>query len=178
MDKMWQEILWSQFHAAIDMFGSALEACPEDLWRGRMWNDPGMPPEFSEFWYIAYHTLFWLDLYLSGDVEGFTPPYPFTLGELEPQAVLPDKCYIKQELQVYLDYCCRKCQEVVDQLTDEKAGRKCSFWWTKGDIRFAELLLDTLRHVQEHGAQLHMYLGQRSSINSKWLEAKDDVTST
>ena len=36
-------------------------------------------PAAAEFWYVVYHALFWLDLYLSGAVEGFAPPAPFTL---------------------------------------------------------------------------------------------------
>ncbi len=171
MDKMWQEILWSQFSAVIEMYGRALNSCPDELWRGRMWNDASMPPEFSEFWYVAYHTLFWLDLYLSGDVEGFAPLEPFTLSELAPQGMLPDRCYTKQELQTYLAYCHRKCRDTIDQLTDERSRHVYIYPWTKGGIRFAELLLDVMRHIQEHGAQLNMYLGQQAGINSRWVES-------
>ena len=27
----------------------------------------------AEFWYVIYHALFWLDLYLEGSAEGFAP---------------------------------------------------------------------------------------------------------
>ena len=50
MDDIWKEVLWRQFGATIDMFGDALSACPDELWKARMWSDPDMPPEFSEFW--------------------------------------------------------------------------------------------------------------------------------
>jgi len=36
---------------------------------------------------VAYHTLFWLELYLYGSEEGFTPPAPFALIEMERGAV-------------------------------------------------------------------------------------------
>ena len=71
MDTTWRAILWQQFGAAIDMLGNAMEACPDELW-----SDRSQQPEL---WYMAYHTLFWLDLYLYGSVEGFVPPAPFTL---------------------------------------------------------------------------------------------------
>ena len=29
---------------------------------------------YGQFWFIAYHTLFWLDLFLTGSSEGFAPP--------------------------------------------------------------------------------------------------------
>jgi len=45
-----------------------------------------------EVWYLAFHTLFWLDLYLSGPAEGFAPPAPFTRVELDPAGILPTAC--------------------------------------------------------------------------------------
>jgi hypothetical protein len=74
VDVTWTTIIWRQFGAALDMLENALRACPDELWSARLWSDRSQRPEFSEFWYITYHTLFWLDLYLSGSVEGFTPP--------------------------------------------------------------------------------------------------------
>ena len=57
MDPTWKEVLWQQFGAAIDMLENALVACPEDLWRDRS--------QRPEYWYVLYHTLFFLDYYLS-----------------------------------------------------------------------------------------------------------------
>ena len=73
MDTNWRTSLWQQFGAAIDMLGNAVAVCPDALWRVRLWDDAELP-ESAAFWYIAYHTLFWLDLYLSGAVEGFVAP--------------------------------------------------------------------------------------------------------
>jgi len=81
MDANLKSSLWQQFGAAIDMLDNAIRACPDQQWRGRLWVHPSELPEYSQYWYIAFHTLFWLDLYLSGAVEGFTPPAPYTLDE-------------------------------------------------------------------------------------------------
>ena len=72
MNIAWKTIIWQRFGAAIDMLDNALRACPEELWHGRLWDNLSERPEYSQFWYLAYHTLFWLDLYLSGAVEGFS----------------------------------------------------------------------------------------------------------
>jgi DinB superfamily len=167
MENTWKEILWRQFGAAIDMFGNALRACPDELWSIQMWNDPELGPEFSQFWYVAYHALFWLDLYLSGAVEGFNPPAPFTLAELDPAGLLPERIYTRDELLVYLAHCRLKCQTTIHELTDVKAGQLSSFPW--GQISFAELLLDNMRHVQEHGAQLNLILGQNTLPSTRWV---------
>ena len=167
---VWAGWVRSQFLAAIGMFDNALRDCPADLWQARMWNDPAMGPEFSEFWYVAYHALFWLDLYLGGSVEGFMPPVPFNLAELDPAGLLPGLVYTKVELLAYLEHSRRKCEQTLADLTDEQAGRTCKFSW--GEVSFGELLLDNMRHVQEHGAQLNMFLGQQAGANSGWFSLK------
>lgn len=162
-----KEILWRQFGAAIDMFGETLHDCPDDLWGESLWEDPEMGADFSAFWYLGYHTLFWMDLYLSGAVAGFAPPLPFTLDELDPAGVLPPRVYTRDELLGYLAHCRRKCDETISNLSNERAYRLCRFAW--GEIPFIGLLLDNLRHVQEHGAQLRMFLGQKSGRSASWV---------
>jgi uncharacterized damage-inducible protein DinB len=155
------EMLWSQFGIAIDMLGDALRDCPDDLWEQRLWPDEPdqwVAAGFSTFWYLGYHTLFWLDLYLTGAEEGFAPPEPFDLVEMEAGEVLP-RTYSREELLGYLDHCRQRCQETIDALSVEEAYRLCQFPW--GELPFAELLLYTMRHVQEHAAQLLMFLGQQ-----------------
>jgi hypothetical protein len=159
MDTTWREVLWQQFGASIDMLENAVVACPEKLW--------GERSERPEFWYVVYHTLFFLDLYLYGSVEGFAPPAPFTLDELDPSGLMPERVYTKDELQTYLEHCRRKCREVLDSLTDEKAERRCEFAW--GEMSFAELLLDNMRHVQHHAAQLNLILRQKTDSAPRWV---------
>lgn len=167
MDTIWRTILWRQFGAAIDMFEKALHACPDELWRLPLWGEQSERPDLAEFWYIAYHTLFWLDLCLSGAVEGFAPPAPFTLEELDSAGVVPEKPYSKDELQSYLDHGRQKCRATIAALTDEKARERYRFPW--GELSFAELLLHNMRHVQEHGAQLNMILGQKIGSDPGWV---------
>jgi hypothetical protein len=71
----WRAAIGQQFHAAIDMLANAIEACPDSVWIGQR---PGA------FWYLAFHTLFFVDLYLSPvDEDQFRPPLPFGLTELQ-----------------------------------------------------------------------------------------------
>ena len=156
-----KEMLWHQLGTAIDMLRNALRDCPDELWEDRLWEDEPdqwVAAGFSAFWYLGYHTLFWLDLYLTGAEEGFAPPAPFDLVEMEAGEVLP-RTYTRGELLHYLEDCRRRCEETIDDLSDEQAYRLCRFAW--GELPFAELLLYTMRHVQEHSAQLLMFLGQQ-----------------
>ncbi len=162
------DMLWRQYGAAIDMLGAALRDCPDELWEQQLWADhpdQWVAAGFSKFWYLGYHTLFWLDLYLTGAEEGFAPPAPFDLVEMEAGEVLP-RTYTRTELLGYLDHCRRACQATLNSLSAEQAGRLCRFGW--GELTFAELQLYNLRHVQEHAAHLGMFLGQQAGKTTEW----------
>lgn len=159
MDATWRALLWQQFGAAIDMLENATLACPDALW-----GDRSRRPEY---WYSVYDALFWLDLYDSGVVEGFAPPAPFSLDELDPAGLLPERPYTKHELQRYLEHCRNKCRATIEGLTDEKARRRCRFGW--GEASYAELLLYNMRHVQHHAAQLNLILRQTIDSAPGWV---------
>lgn len=154
-------MLWRQFKIAIDSLGDALRDCPPTLWEQQLWADQPdqwVAAGFSTFWYLGYHALFWLDLYLTGAEEGFLPPEPFDLVEMEAGESLP-RVYSREELLGYLDTCRQRCQQTVLGMTVAQAQRMCRFPW--GELTFAELQLYSMRHVQEHSAQLHLFLGQQ-----------------
>jgi hypothetical protein len=167
MDTTLKTSLWQQFGAAIDMLDNAVRACPDPLWEGRLWNNPSELPEYAQFWYLVYHTLFWLDLYLSGSVDGFAPPPPFNLDELDPAGLVPAQPYSRAVLLSYLSHGRQKCQATIEGLTAESAGRLCKFSW--GEISFVALLLYNMRHVQEHAAQLGLFLGQNGISMPGWI---------
>ncbi|MGH2480754.1 MAG: DinB family protein, partial [Ktedonobacteraceae bacterium] len=134
--------------------------------------------EFAEFWYIAYHTLFWLDLYLSGlKEEEFAPPAPFIWTEIDP-AVSPERPYTKEELLTYLAATRRKCHTQLSALTDERARQAVEYPWAeKQAVNYLELQMYNMRHVQEHTAQLSLFLGQHAIPDEAldWVpQAKDE----
>lgn len=167
MDTTLKTILWQQFGAAIDMLDDAIITCPERLWTANLWDEED-DQRYGQFWYLAFHTLFWLDLYLTGGYDGFAPPAPFLAHEL------PEEPYTKEEIRDYLLHCRRKCQSVIEGLTDEKASQICTFKFM--ELGFLELQIYTMRHVQEHGAQLKMLLGQKGIRANDWIaQARDTV---
>lgn len=159
MDDMQKASIWYQFGASIDYLIETMAACPDELWRASLWEHSEEIPEFSQFWYRAYHTLFWLDCYLYGTEDGFLPPSPFELIEQDDDGPLPVRPYTQQELLTYAAACREKCRTTIDAQTDETARRLHSFPW--GEVPFFELLIYNLRHVQEHTAQLNLFLGQK-----------------
>ena len=168
MAATWKAVIWDQFGAGIDMLGNALQACPEELWQERLYDERSAPPAFAEFWYVGYHALFWLDLYLSESSEGFAPPARFTLSELE-AGLLPERVYTKPELQAYLEYGRDKCRARLEILTDAMLAMPNPIRLDWPDMTAAELLLHNMRHVHEHASQLSLFLGQRVGAAPRWL---------
>ncbi len=150
--------LWSQFGASIDMLENCIAACPDVLW-GRRDRKP-------QYWYVAYHALFWLDFYLTESSEGFTPPKPFTLSELDPAGRMPERIYTKSELRAYLEHCREKCISRLESLTDEIALQRCAFPGLNMSV--LELHFYNTRHVQHHAGQLAVIIRGELDQNVPW----------
>jgi len=159
MDSQIKEAIWSQYGAAIDTLEAAIKHCPDDVW--------GDKSNFHEIWYMASHTLFWLDFYLEGEKEGFVPPAPFGLEELDPAGKLPPRVYTKDELLDYLEHGRKKCKEVIRRLTDETAHQSAGS--VRPNLTGLELLLYNMRHVQHHAAQINLLLRQRIDSAPRWV---------
>ena len=155
--------LWRQFGASIDMLENAVRMCPVTLW-----DTP------DQFWYKAFHTLFFLDIYLTFPPDGYLPPAPFDMSEAEDR--MPHRTYTKPEILGYLDYCREKCIRVISGLTPESAA---AIWNNPTQTRpfpFVELMMYNMRHVQHHAAQLNKLLRQGIDDAPGWVSrAKAEV---
>ncbi|MEZ4885018.1 MAG: DinB family protein [Chitinophagales bacterium] len=156
MNPLFKESLWQQFGASIDMLENAIIACPDELW-----------DTDSNFWYIAYHTLFFLDYYLTDEPDSFHPPKPYTLSEFDPSGVMPERVYSKEELLQYLAFCRQKCNDVISNLTAEGAEKR--FVTEYKNYSVFEILLYNMRHVQHHAAQLNLLLRQGMDNAPSWV---------
>lgn len=148
--------LWYQFGAGIDMLENSIRMCPENIW-----NDD------SKFWYIAYHTLFFLDYYLTKDAAAFLPPEPFDLSEFDAEGGMPPRVYSKQELLDYIEHCRNKCSEVISGLSLENTSER--FVNEYRNYSIFEILLYNMRHVQHHTAQLNLILRKKTNDAPDWV---------
>ncbi len=170
MDTTWKAIIWNQFGAAIDMLENAIRACPDEVWGDFSKKPKWKKRDIVGFWYLVYHTLFFLDYYLSEGIKSekdFAPPAPFTLSEFDPEGVLPERVYTKEELLTYLDHCRKKFGRLMTGWTEEGAHRASGIPYR--DMTVAELLLYNMRHVQHHAAQLNLILRQKIDSAPDWV---------
>jgi len=162
-----------QMAAAIQMVRLAIAACPEDLWDDRSQGSP--------FWHLAYHALFYADLYLSKDQKSFQPAsfrtekaqfLPGDYGKIAGFVGTPLVCYSRDELLAYADHCLGKCESTFATLTDAGALERCGFWWY--ELNVGEFLLNNLRHAQHHAGQLALILRRRADIGVEWRGTRDN----
>ena len=177
---------------AIDVLEGVIRDCPEDKWGASVWvvrpDDrhawpiirglgEDLPDEErmqlkSAFWGVAYHVLFFLDHYLSGGVTPPDPPPPFQAWEQD-NHVLPHRIYTKDELLEYTGFCRRKAASVIAEADFERPARI--------GRPFGDLLLNNLLQIQEHTAQLTLFLNReagwadpRFKPTDRWFRACPD----
>lgn len=165
MDTRLKTSLWQQFGAAIDTLDDTISLCPDRLWSAVLWDDTD-DARYGHFWFVAYHAVFWLDLFLTGSSEGFAPPAPFVRGRL------PDQPYSKVDVLAYLKACRQKARDAIESLTDEQAYKTCVFEWM--EPMYLELQLYSMRHLQEHAAELSLVLGQNGVTGQDWIPKARD----
>ena len=178
MNKSFQDILWKNFAAAIDMLKNIVAICPGEIWEKE-----------KKIFYMAYHTTIFLDYYLSSPVKDFKPYLPYTLGDIDhlPQAaiddVLPNEFYPKNEMLTYLTLTREKCRKLICLSPIEKFNSK---WIDESEIdmhglcpsividySLLEILFYNLRHVQHHVGQLNVLLRQNANIAADWVSQAD-----
>lgn len=155
---------WQQFGASIDALDSMIAACPDELW-GRSAEEPW-------FWAMAFHVAFFLDYNFSEDAASFHPPAPYTLCELDPAGILPDRVYARSEIRAYLAYLRERARMRIvgpdpTWITSEHAY--CNLTGTG-----FEIALYTMRHVQHHTAQLASLLRRAGIESPRWKKRASD----
>ncbi len=99
------------------MLDNAIQACPDSVYTVRDGAHFG----------LAFHVLFFLDLYLSSEGEcQFNPPPPFGLSELEVEVVVPEP-YRQDKLLGYLEHCRKKLDAVMAGMTEAWVADPCPF---------------------------------------------------
>jgi hypothetical protein len=170
--------LWQNFGAAVDMLGNAIAACPKDMWEKDM-----------KFFYLSYHTVIFLDYYLSIPVSEFSPQLPYFLEnqeKLPEQAVddvLPLRHFDQGEMLAYIAQIKEKCRDQILNFPEERLSQP---WIKASELELhvgcpktvvtysvLEILFYNLRHVQHHVGQLNLILRRQTNQAPDWVAMVD-----
>lgn len=168
-----QESLWRQFGASIDMLRNVIANCPDNYFSTN-----------KRFYYLAFHSIFLLDYYLSIPPADFIPNLPFTVKERADWPtdsigdMIPDNIFSKEELVDYVNQIRLKCKQLIEGLTDQeilhtrfKEGEQ------EGDMDYSilEILFYNLRHTQHHIGQLNFIIRQDLGTHVDWAFRVDEL---
>ena len=156
--------LTSQHEASLCMLRDCIAACRDDLYEGMIAH--------GSFRYVAYHALFFTDLYLTPTEDAFTlREIHRTGGDERGDGLSPG--VPKDRLLPYLQVCREKAIEIVANETEQSLAGPSGFSWRK--CSRLELHIYNIRHVQHHTGQLSAYLrrvdpsiGRRRDV-MKWI---------
>jgi len=165
LDSVCRDALVHQYEALAQMLRNVLESCPDEQWTAEL---DGIP-----FWHIAYHTIYYLDLYCGDSVElkeGFETVSFAVEGDSD-LGVATSRLFSKSDLLGYLDDTERKCIGIIRDLDADALSRPTAFEWKVGRNVF-ELLLENLRHLNHHIGQLHSILRYETGTAPGWIGRK------
>jgi hypothetical protein len=174
MEDNYKACLWRNFAASIDMLTNVIELCPNALWEKK-----------DKFFYMAYHTVIFLDYYLTYPVRAFDPKLPFTIvpdSELPSEAVddvMPDRHYGREEMIAYIHLARKKGEDLIGPQASQDLMVK---WIEQPETglhglcpslvehyTLLEILFYNFRHVQHHVAQLNYILRGQANLAAEWI---------
>jgi hypothetical protein len=161
MEQHLKTVIISQYRASLKMLGDAIDLCEDDLWENAEYH--------NQFWQIAYHTLFFTNLYMSGSENSFVPwkKHRDDLQNLrcmmgtDGTSVIP--AYEKTEIFDYMETTMHKIEPALYHL---HATEPSGFHW----LPFSKLELEfyNIRHIQHHAAQLIERIREAYGKEVRW----------
>lgn len=152
MHKLMTTVLLGQYEAALSMLRDAIDSCPAEHWEVKVANDPAR--------FVAFHTLYWADIYLSKRESEFQS-HEFVmegrglpLGQPFPEGQLPPGLSQSRSLE-YADFCIAKARNVLAGESESDLAGECGFWQS---ISRAELHVYNIRHIQHHTGALAAHI--------------------
>jgi hypothetical protein len=161
-DQKLSTAIHEQYGAAIEMLESVITKCPEETW-----DDSHQGPPF---WQVAYHTMFYLDWYLSSsreDRESFKPEFDseFRILDSKPEASLN-----REQVLMYLMKIKLKARQRLETVSTEELIRPSIFEWHGSSVLSS--LFYNLRHVMLHVGALNFRLLRKGMKLDNWVSQK------
>jgi hypothetical protein len=147
MIDIYKQITLGQFEAALAMLKQCVERCPDEHWDSKVAE--------MTVRQIAYHTLFFVDFYLTASEDAFQLRELHRVGGDESQPVISPGLDRETTLE-YLAMCHEKLLVTMASENEQTLRGPCGFSWCK--FTRAEMHLYNLRHVQHHAGQLSSHL--------------------
>jgi hypothetical protein len=160
-----KQIVRNQMLAALATLNQCIQNCPDNEWQ-KSHND-------APFSQVLFHTLFYIDFYLSPTEQEFR----LQLFHEQNKAIFreyeeleykkPEQIYTKEEIVLYLKFCYDKINNFFDKIEGSDLLKESP----SKNLTVMELLIDNTRHIQHHAAQLGLRIQQVTGKELKWVSS-------
>ena len=144
-----KQVIQSQYLAALAMLKQVVEKCPESVWYDQN--------EKFRVWSKAYHTIFFVHLYLQTAEKDFVE----WEKHHDPDGDVP---FTKEEVLEYLEFV---TNQVVERVSATDLEAESGFHWYP--VNKLELQFINIRHIQQHTGELYETIGTRENIELDWI---------
>ena len=151
-----------QYGAAIEMLESVILKCPEGVWDDSQQGPP--------FWQVAYHTMYYLDWYLSStkeERESFKPEFDSEFRTLDSK---PEASLNREQVLMYLMKIKLKVKRRMEAVSTEELIRPSIFEWHGSSVLSS--LFYNIRHVMLHVGALNFRLLRKGIKLDNWVSQK------
>jgi hypothetical protein len=155
-------MLTGQLEASLAMLKQCIQACPPEHYEGKIAN--------GSFRTIAYHTLFYVDYYLSPTENAFELRELHRRGGDERLSGVVSPGLAKDDILAYVEICRNKLLETIASETAASLEGPSGF--TRLPISRGELHLYNLRHIQHHTGAMSAYLRRVDAQLKDWRELR------
>lgn len=167
MLSLYKSLVASQFEAVFTTLATCLDRCPPDGWHAPVANR-----DFSQ---VAFHAVYYTDLYLSADKPDFFAQQfhhehadhfqNYQESEDEP----PRLKYERDFVTTYLAFTRTKAATVIAAETEKSLAAITGFYWLP--FSRAELHPYNIRHTQHHTSHLALRLRLDHVIDIPWTRS-------
>jgi len=144
-----KQVIQSQYLSALAMLKEAIENCPPQAW-----DDPS---DTFKFWSKAYHTVYFVHLYLQDSKKDFVE----WEKHHDPDGDIP---FTKDEVLEYLAF---SEKQVIERIPLINLEAESGFQWYPVDK--LELQFINIRHIQQHAGELYESLGAYGLTKLRWV---------
>ena len=159
---MLENVIRSQYHATLSMMQQAVEKYPPALWN--------RSEDKNRTWQVAYHALFYTQLYLQPTLDDFVP-WPGHIADAEnmdPELLAgeaeTEAPYTQEDILDYITFCRGRVDDIVPLLDLE--GGSGFHWLPMSKI---ELQIYSIRHLQTHIGELAERLWTAAGVEIDWV---------
>ncbi len=163
----WVEWINLELGAAFEMLSNAIKNADDGVWDNQL--------DERRFWNIAYHTIYFCDIYLSDfdpDIENVEEQYrvPAYLKNWEKAYdfdEIHEPAIPKEVLQKFLEETRSKLRSrFANGIVENQIGERATSWlkMSKGTV-----LLYNMRHIMQHIGHLNDILRKHGVATSRWL---------